>query len=65
MFGKSWKTATAGILMLVGGAVRIIMALKAGTFTEEAIMTSLTTILGGLGLLFAKDSDVTGGTRPQ
>ncbi len=56
----NWKTTSAGILMIVGGVVRFIFALKTGMFTEEAVMTTVTAILGGVGLLLAKDGDVTG-----
>lgn len=56
---KSWKTTSAGILAIVGGIVRFYFAVKAGQFTEEAITTSLTAILSGVGLLFARDNNVT------
>ena len=59
MFGKSWKTSSAGILAIIGGAVRLYFAIKSGQFTEEAVTTSATAILTGLGLLFARDNDVT------
>lgn len=58
----SWKTTTAGILAIVGGITRLVFAIKTGTFNEEAIITTVTSILTGVGLLFAKDGDVTGGT---
>lgn len=56
---KSWKTTSAGILAIVGGIVRFYFAVKAGQFTEEAITTSLTAVLSGIGLLFARDNNVT------
>ena len=62
---KNWKTSSAGIVMIVGGVVRFYFAVKSGNFSEEAIMTSVTAILGGIGLLFAKDSNVTGGSVQQ
>ena len=55
--GKSWKTTTAGILAVVGGIVRFYFAAKAGQVTEEAITTSLTAILSGIGLIVARDND--------
>ncbi|WP_445454116.1 hypothetical protein [Flavobacterium sp. 25HG05S-40] len=57
---KSWKTTSTGVLLIIGGVVRFYFAVKAGNFTEEAITTCATSILGGIGLLFAKDQDVTG-----
>ena len=62
---KSWKTTSAGLLMIVGGATRLMFAIKSGNFTEEAIMSSSTLIVGGIGLVFAKDSNVTGGNVQQ
>ncbi len=57
LVGKSWKTTTAGILAVVGGIVRFYFAVKAGQVTEEAITTSLTAILSGIGLIVARDND--------
>lgn len=54
-----------GILMIVGAAVRLFFAWRSGDFTEESIMTSATAIVGGIGLLVAKDNNVTGGTKHQ
>jgi uncharacterized membrane protein YbjE (DUF340 family) len=69
MFGKSWKTTSAGILAIVGGLVRGYFAYKSGQLTEEAITTTLTAILSGIGLLFARDNNVTseqaGATDPK
>lgn len=62
MTGTSWKTTSAGITMIVGGIVGLIFAIKANAANEAAIMTSVTAILGGVGLIFAKDAGVTGGT---
>jgi hypothetical protein len=54
----SWKTTSAGVLMIVGGITAIIFQIK--NITQELVISSVTSILGGLGLLFAKDSNVTG-----
>lgn len=62
---KNWKTTSVGITAIVGGVVRLIFAIKNHEFTEEAITTSVGGILGGIGLIFAKDSNVTGGTTQQ
>lgn len=55
----SWKTTSAGIAAIVGGVIRFWFAFKAGQITEESIMTSVTAILTGVGLLFARDNNVT------
>ncbi len=55
----SWKTTSAGILAIVGGITRIAFAIKAHAVTEEAVITAATAILTGLGLMFARDNNVT------
>ena len=63
MFKKSWKTTSAGILAIVGSIVGGFYACKSATLNEASIMALATSFLTGIGLLFSKDSDVTGGTR--
>ena len=53
----SWKTTSAGLLTIAGGIVRFIFACKSGNITEESVMTTLTAIAGGIGLLYARDND--------
>jgi hypothetical protein len=64
MFKKSWKTTSTGILAIVGSVIGGYFAYKAGNLNEGTIMALATSFLTGIGLLFSKDSDVTGGTRP-
>lgn len=59
---KSWKTTTTGILMMLGGLLALFFT---HPLTQEIILASATAILGGLGLVLAKDSNVTGGTTSQ
>lgn len=60
---KSWKTTSAGITLIVAGICGFIFANH--PLTQEAIIGSITSILTGIGLIFAKDSNVTGGTTQQ
>lgn len=60
---KNWKTTSAGIIMVLGGITTLVFANH--PLTSEAIMGAATAILGGIGLMFAKDNNVTGGTTPQ
>ena len=62
---KSWKTTSAGITMIVSGVVGLIFAIKSATINEGTVTAAVTAILGGVGLLFAKDNNVTGGNTPQ
>lgn len=56
---KNWKTTVAGIAV---GAIAAATALHWIT-VEQA--TAITAALTSLGLLAAKDSNVTGGTKQQ
>jgi hypothetical protein len=57
-----WKTTSAGILAIAGSVIAFYFAMKNSTLTPEIIMTCIGGVLTGIGLLFAKDSNVTGGT---
>lgn len=59
-FLANWKTTGAGVLMVVLG-VGGLLGIKGGTDPSVAI----TSIMGGIGLIFAKDKNVTGGNTPQ
>lgn len=58
---KSWKTTSAGIIAIAGAIVAFIFT----AHDQAAIMAEITALVTGVGLLFAKDSNVTGGTTPQ
>ncbi len=55
----NWKTTSSGLLSVIGGLTRLGFAIANDGVTEEANMTSMTTILLGIGLLFARDVNVT------
>ncbi len=57
-FATNWKTTSGGILMIAGGVYLYI-------HDNTKFMEGLTAVLGGIGLLFAKDGNVTGGSTPQ
>lgn len=56
---KSWKTTSAGIVAITGSVVGVYFAYKANNLTAEIVTGAITTLLAGIGLLFAKDGDVT------
>jgi hypothetical protein len=60
---KSWKTTIAGIGMILGALAKGAEALSGGTALDLALILPL--VIGGIGLMFAKDSNVTGGTIKQ
>lgn len=56
---KNWKTALAG---LIGVAVQILPQLGV---IDQQTANAISVIAASLGLVAAKDSNVTGGTKPQ
>lgn len=60
---KSWKTTVAGVLAIVLAVGHAALALINGTSVDLA--ATLAAILAGIGLIAAKDSQVTGGTIQQ
>ena len=53
----SWKTTSAGIAAIVGGGVALYFSIHNGTANEATITASVTGILGGIGLICARDND--------
>jgi hypothetical protein len=62
MSTTSWKTTSAGILAIIGALVGLFFAIKNKTVTAEVITGCVSGILVGVGLIVAKDGNVTGGT---
>ena len=59
----NWKTSLGGLLTAALG-VAALLGIKVGDSSIDPT-TALGMITGGLGLLFAKDGNVTGGTVRQ
>lgn len=60
---KNWKTTLAGLVPIIGAIYQIAQALSHGTPID---LVSVLSMLGlGGGLIAAKDGDVTGGTKVQ
>jgi hypothetical protein len=60
---KNWKTTLAGVAAMLTAAGHLAGAVSDGNFSTLGTDGSM--ILAGLGLLFAKDHNVTGGTTRQ
>ena len=56
---KNWKTTLAGVIVAATG---IAVSLH---YISQEVATAIITIAGALGLVAAKDGNVTGGTTPQ
>src|ERR1039458_9668273 len=51
----NWKTTSAGIVMIIGAIMHLLFN---HPLTEPMVMVGVTAIVGGLGLLFAGDANV-------
>ena len=51
----NWKTTSAGVIMIIGAIVHLYFNRP---LTEPMLMMGVTAIIGGLGLLFAGDANV-------
>ena len=60
---KSWKTTVTGICAIVAALAKAGSDLAAGHPIDYSVVVSA--IMVGVGLICAKDSNVTGGTTPQ
>ena len=60
----SWKTTTTGILTIIVALGSAALGfLKTGTIPDLGALVAA--IMAGIGLITAKDTDVTGGTVQQ
>ena len=60
MKNRSWKTTSAGILLIASSIVGIYFAWKSNNLNEATVMGAITGIIGGVGLILAKDGNKTG-----
>jgi hypothetical protein len=63
LLGISWKTTASGIGLVLTGLGKAVGEFAAGGITAIDFSTFVTSIIGGVGLITAKDHNVTGGTR--
>ena len=62
---KSWKTTVAGIVTIVIALGSAALTLLDGNSATNPDMGALiAAFVAGIGLITAKDSNVTGGTKP-
>jgi hypothetical protein len=57
----NWKTTSLGIMAIITAVTTLIFGILKGPVTPELITGCASGILLGIGLLFAKDKNVTGG----
>ena len=60
---KNWKTTVMGCLAILAAIINAAVGMIGGTPVDWA--ATMTAIFAGIGLISAKDSNVTGGTIRQ
>lgn len=62
---KNWKTTVAGAAAVLGAVAHLLNGFANGDWSMSSLTTDMTAISAGIGLLFAKDGNVTGGDTRQ
>jgi hypothetical protein len=52
----NWKTTSAGTLMIAAAAVHMGYAISGKTLTPGTLIAEISSIVGGIGLIFAGDA---------
>jgi hypothetical protein len=60
---KNWKTTTTGIIAIITAVLGAVSGVIAGHAVDWTSVVSA--VIAGVGLIAAKDSNVTGGTVQQ
>ena len=60
--GANWKTTSAGAGMIATGIIHLVFKMRAGSATEGDWIGAVSSVMGGVGLLFAGDASATGAT---
>jgi hypothetical protein len=60
---KSYKTTILGVISIITAIIGVVTGLLNNTPVDWN--ATITAIMAGIGLVFAKDSNVTGGTVQQ
>jgi hypothetical protein len=64
-FLTNWKTSASGAALVLGAVSDALTQASNGTWDGNRLMADFTAFAGGIGLIFAKDGNVTGGTIRQ
>jgi len=51
---KNWKTTSSGLTLIAGALISLWF--KRHSLTEEIVMATVVTVIGGIGLLTAQDA---------
>jgi hypothetical protein len=61
-FTINWKTSLAGVAAIMGAVGSVITMFSTGHWDGAQLLLDWTGLSTGIGLIFAKDGNVTGGT---
>lgn len=61
----NWKTTSAGAALILTALADVLTQVSTGNWDPTRAMADFTSLTGGIGLIFAKDGNVTGGTVKQ
>ncbi len=64
-FLANWKTTASGVALVLGALADLTTQASSGAWDGTRLMADFTAFMGGVGLVFAKDGNVTGGTVVQ
>jgi hypothetical protein len=53
----NWKTTTAGVAMILSGIADLLHQIATGTPDGTRLIADWTAVIGGIGLVLAKDHD--------
>ena len=59
-FFVNWKTTSAGLAAILVAIGSVFTSLSHGALDQTAVVTAATAVIAGLGLVFAKDANVSG-----
>jgi hypothetical protein len=62
---KNWKTGLSGAALILTALADLATQAASGAWDGNRLIADLTALGSGLGLIFAKDGNVTGGTVKQ
>jgi hypothetical protein len=55
---QNWKTTSMGLTAILGSIIHLVFAVRAHTADENSWTIMVVAVIGGLGLIFAGDSNV-------
>jgi hypothetical protein len=61
----NWKTTSAGLVMIAGSIIHLVFSARSGTANENTWTITITSVIGGVGLLLAGDASASQPADPS